>query len=200
LAAHAGVQPERGRSAILEAAHKTISLDGLTGRAPGVTVNVGVIRGGTRPNVVAEDALLEIDVRADRREDLESVEAAIREIAASSTDPDVTTRVELVSRHWPMERTEASQRLVNHAVDAAAALGFELRDAATGGVSDGNTTGGVGVPTLDGLGPIGGHAHAAGEYVELDSIVPRTILLAALLTALGGDPALPTRRPPGRPS
>jgi glutamate carboxypeptidase len=189
-AAHAGVEPEKGRSAVLEAAHKIIALDGLNGRFPGVTVNAGVVHGGTRPNIVAESAVIELDVRAVERRQLESVEAAITAIAEASTVADVSTTLELASRHWPMERTDAVARLVQHTVEVAAELGFELRDAATGGASDGNTTAGLGVPTLDGLGPIGGLDHAPGEYAELDSIVPRTTLLAGLLVAIGQDPLL----------
>ena len=189
-AAHAGVEPEKGRSAVLEAAHKIVALDGLNGRFPGVTVNAGVVHGGTRPNIVAESAAIDIDVRAVERRQLESVEAAITAIAEASTVPDVSTTIELVSRHWPMERTSDSARLVAHAVEVAAELGFGLSDAATGGASDGNTTAGLGVPTIDGLGPIGGQDHAPGEFVELDSIVPRTTLLAGLLLAIGRDPLL----------
>ena len=187
-AAHSGVEPEKGRSAVLEAAHKIVALHGLNGRYPGVTVNAGVVHGGTRPNTVAESADVEIDVRAVERHHLESVEAAIVSIAEASTVPQVTGTVEVASRHWPMERTNDSMRLVKHAVELAALLDFTLSDAATGGASDGNTTAGLGVPTIDGLGPIGGLDHAPGEYVEVDSIVPRTALLAGLLRAIGEDP------------
>jgi glutamate carboxypeptidase len=186
-AAHAGVEPEKGRSAVLEAAHKTIALHALNGRWPGVTVNVGVAEGGTRPNVVAESALLKVDIRATAREQLEEAEAAVREIAERSTVPDVTATVEEHGRHWPMEKLAASARLVDHAQAIATALGFELRDAATGGASDANTTSGMGVPTLDGLGPIGGNDHSPAEYLELASIVPRVTLLAALIAAIGRD-------------
>ena len=189
-AAHAGVEPQKGRSAVLEAAHKIVALHGLNGRYPGVTVNAGVVHGGTRPNIVAESADVEIDVRAVERRHLESVEAAIMAIAETSTVPDVMGTVEVASRHWPMERTDASARLVQHAIRVAAELGFTLSDAATGGASDGNTTAGLGVPTIDGLGPIGGLDHAPGEYIEVDSIVPRTALLAGLLRAIGDDPRM----------
>jgi glutamate carboxypeptidase len=187
-AAHSGVEPEKGRSAILEAAHKIVALHDLNGRFPGASVNVGVVRGGTRPNIVADSTSLEIDVRAVERRELESLEAAILAVAESSTVADVTTSVEVKSHHWPMERTTASARLVAHAAEVAVRLGFELHDAATGGASDGNTTASLGVPTIDGLGPIGGLDHGPGEYVELDSIVPRTTLLAGLLQAIGADP------------
>ena len=97
--------------------------------------------------------------------------------------------LEPVARHWPMEKLPQSERLVAHAVALAERLGFPLRDASTGGASDGNTTAGLGVPTLDGLGPIGGLDHSPGEYVEVGSIVPRTTLLAGLLLAIAGDPS-----------
>jgi len=186
-AAHAGVEPEKGRNAVLEAAHQVVRLQGLNGRWPGVTVNVGVIEGGSRPNIVPERASLEVDLRATSRADLEAAEDAISAIAAAPVVPDVSSEVEVVARHLPMERTIASGRLVEHATTIAHALGFDLRDAATGGASDGNTTSGLGVPTLDGLGPIGGLDHAPGEYVELDSIVPRTTLLAGLIASIGRD-------------
>ncbi len=189
-AAHAGVEPEKGRSAILEAAHKVRALHELNGRWPGVTVNVGVVRGGTRPNIVPPDAMLQVDVRAVRRTDLEAAEAAVRGIAAGSTVPETTCEVRLMGRFWPMERLERSERLVHAAIGLAADLGFALKDAATGGASDANTTSGLGVPTIDGLGPVGGNDHAPGEYIELDSIVPRTALLAGLILSAGRDPVI----------
>ena len=189
-ASHAGVEPEKGRSAILEAARIVTDLHALNGRWPGVTVNVGVINGGTRPNVVAERATMEVDVRAVTREGIQAVEAAIAQVLIPRAVPDVTVEVEQTARHWPMEKLERSSRLVDHAVGLADVLGFELRDAATGGASDANTTAGMGVPTIDGLGPIGGLDHSPGEYLEVASIVPRTVLLAALIAAIGRDPAI----------
>jgi glutamate carboxypeptidase len=189
-AAHAGVEPEKGRSAILEAAHQIEGLYELNGRWGGVTCNVGVMSGGTRPNVVAEHAELEVDLRATSRSDLEAAEAAVRTLAAAPLVPDVRVSVSELNRHWPMQKLARSGRLVEHAQALAERLGFELRDAATGGASDANTTAGVGVPTLDGLGPIGGNDHAPSEYLELDSIVPRTTLLAALMLAAARDPVV----------
>jgi glutamate carboxypeptidase len=189
-AAHAGVEPEKGRSAILEAARIVSDLHALNGRWPGVTVNVGVIGGGTRPNVVAERCAIEVDVRAVTRDGLEAVEAAIRELVVPCVVPDVKVEVTEAGRHWPMEKLERSGRLVAHAVGLACELGFGLHDAATGGASDANTTAGLGVPTLDGLGPIGGLDHAPGEYLEVGSIVPRTTLLAGLIAMIGRDPVV----------
>jgi glutamate carboxypeptidase len=189
-AAHAGVEPEKGRSATLAAAHLTVALHDLNGRWPGTTVNVGIVSGGTRPNVVAAGTTLEVDVRATSRASLEAVEAAIRELAAAPAVPDVTIDVAETGRHWPMEKLEGSGRLVDLATALAGRLGFDLRDAATGGASDANTTAGMGVPTLDGLGPIGGNDHSPLEYLEVASIVPRTTLLAALLVAIARDPVV----------
>ncbi len=187
-AAHAGVEPEKGRSAILEAARIVTELHALNGRWPGVTINVGVIGGGTRPNVVAERCSMEVDIRAVTRDALVEAEATIHEIAGPRVVPDVTVVIEENGRHWPMEKLERSGRLVDHAVLLAADLGFPLHDAATGGASDANTTAGMGVPTVDGLGPIGGLDHSPGEYLEVASIVPRTVLLAGLIAAIGRDP------------
>ena len=189
-AAHAGVEPEKGRSAILAAAHLVVGLHALNGRWPGVTCNAGVIAGGIRPNVVAERTVLEVDLRAVDRASMEAADAAIRALAASPAVPDVTIEVELRHRHWPMEKLPRSGRLVELTQGLAAGLGFEVRDAATGGASDANTTAGLGVPSLDGLGPIGGMDHSPEEWLDTASIVPRTTLFAALLLATGRDPGV----------
>ncbi len=194
-AAHAGVEPEQGRNAIVEAAHQILALDALNGRWPGVTCNAGVIEGGTRPNVVPEQTRLEVDLRATTREGLEAAEAAVRQIAAATTVPDTTVALEEMARHWPMEKLERSGRLVAHARALANRLGFAVQDTATGGASDANTTAGLGVPTLDGLGPIGGSDHSPLEYLEIDSIVPRTTLFAGLLLAVARDPVVASWRP-----
>lgn len=189
-AAHAGVEPEKGRNAIVEAARLVRELQALNGRWDGVTVNPGVISGGTRPNVVPERCTLEVDVRAVARDELEAVESAIRTIAAATTVPDTRVEVEEMGRHWPMEKLERSGRLVEHVQAVANRLGFEVGDTLTGGASDANTTAGLGVPTIDGLGPIGGNDHSPAEYLDVDSIVPRTTLLAGLLLAIARDPVI----------
>ncbi len=186
-AAHAGVEPEKGRSAILAAAHLVTAIHDLNGRWPGVTLNVGVIRGGTRPNVVAEHATLEIDLRAVQAADLVAVEHAVHALIAAPAVPDVTIEWETLANWAPMERLERSGLLADKAIALAARLGFATHDVATGGASDANTTSGMGVPTLDGLGPIGGLDHSPGEYLEVDSIVPRTTLVAGLLLDIARD-------------
>ena len=180
-AAHAGVEPQKGRHAVLAAAHATVALQALNGRWPGVTVNVGVARGGTRPNVVPERAVLEIDLRAAAATAQDAAEREVAAILATSPIEGVTIDVRSEGTHRPMEKGDATARLVERALAIAGDVGFELRDTATGGASDGNTTSAAGVPTLDGLGPIGGGAHADDEWLDLGSVVPRVTLLAALI-------------------
>lgn len=187
-AAHSGVEPEKGRSAILEAARLVRDLHALNGRWPGVTVNVGVIRGGTRPNVVAERCDLEVDVRSTNAEGMAVVEREIRAIAAATEVADTTVEPHVMLAWAPMEKLKRSGRLVDHAKAIAGQLGFSVEDTSTGGASDANTTSGMGVPTLDGLGPIGGSDHSPAEYLDVESIVPRTTLLAGLLLAIARDP------------
>jgi glutamate carboxypeptidase len=193
-AAHAGVEPEKGRSAVVEAAHKTLALSALNGRWPGVTVNVGVVAGGTRPNVVAEECTLHLDLRATTRAHLDEAIGEIERIAAETTVSDVTCEVVPGNGFAPMEKSGGTAELAERAISLAGRLGFELRDVATGGASDANTIAGLGVPVLDGLGPIGGNDHAPGEYLELDSIVPRVTLLAALMLELARSGSAAQRR------
>ena len=189
-AAHAGVEPEKGRNAILAAADLVQRLHLLNGRWDGVTVNVGVIRGGTRPNVVAEQCDLEVDVRAVGRDELEEVEHEIRAQIRSLSVQETTAELTEMARWWPMEKLDRSSRLVAHAVALADRLGFVVKDTATGGASDANSTAGMGIPSLDGLGPIGGNDHSPAEYLDVASIVPRTTLVAALLLAIARDPVV----------
>jgi len=184
-AAHAGVEPERGRSAILEAAHKTVALQALNGRWPGVTVNVGVVQGGTRTNVVPERCTIEVDVRSPAEETLQAAEAEVERIASEHTVSDVTVMLRTAAGHRPMEKKDGGAKLATLAIEVAKELGFELRDAATGGASDANTTSAAGVPTLDGLGPVGGDDHGPNEWIDLTSVVPRISLLAGLVSRLG---------------
>jgi len=181
-AAHAGVEPEKGRNAVLQAAHTILALQGLNGRWPGVTSNVGVVRGGTRSNVVAERCELQVDLRSPELASLEEAEAEVEQICADVAVPDVRITIDVHGWHRPMEKGEGARRLVDIAVGAASELGFELRDAATGGASDANTTSSAGTPTIDGLGPVGGDDHGPAEWVDLTSVVPRIALLAAIIS------------------
>jgi glutamate carboxypeptidase len=179
-AAHAGVEPEKGRSAIARTAALVTELQALNGRWPGVTVNVGTIEGGTRTNVVPERCRIEVDVRSAETASLEEAEREIERLSAMPTD-GVTVEVHRDSWHRPMERTPEIAALAQQATALAAELGFTLRDAATGGASDANTIAAAGTPVLDGLGPVGGDDHSPSEWLDLDSVVPRTALLAGLI-------------------
>ncbi len=183
-AAHAGVEPEKGRSAILEAAHQVLAVHRLNGRWPSVTINAGVIHGGTRPNVVPERCELQVDLRAATADAFDAASAEIEGLAGSPTVDGVTVALRQIAGHPPMEKSEASARMVGLAVAIAADLGFDLQDAATGGASDANTTAALGIPTLDGLGPVGGDDHSVDEWLNLASVVPRTTLLAALMARI----------------
>jgi len=189
-AAHAGVEPEKGRSAILAGARIVERIHALNGHWPGVTANVGVFQSGTRPNVVPDLATVEVDVRGVTAAELAAAVAAVRAIASEPGVPDVSVDVVEMAGWAPMEKLERSGRLADHVKAIAARLGFSTMDVSTGGASDANTTSGMGIPSIDGLGPIGGRDHSPEEYLEVDSIVPRTTLLAALLLAAGRDPVV----------
>jgi glutamate carboxypeptidase len=184
-AAHAGVEPEKGRSAILAAAGQIIDLHGLNGRWPGVTLNVGVIGGGTRPNVVAERCSYKLDLRATTADAFATAEDAVARVVAEPAVSGVTAEMRRLASHPPMERSVATARLAELAIAIAAEIGFPLRDTATGGASDANTTAAAGLPTLDGLGPVGGDDHSADEWLDISSVIPRVTLLAALIAHAG---------------
>lgn len=186
-AAHAGVEPEHGRSALLAAAHATVALHALTGLGGpegGVTVNVGVIHGGSRPNVVAAEAALELDLRASTAAAMDAAMAAIRAVVAAPAVPDVTMELEVGSRFPPMERLPSTDRLLARVAEVGAGLGLEVGAVSTGGASDANLIATLGVPVLDGLGPIGGGMHGADEHVEVGALPDRLALVAGTILAL----------------
>jgi glutamate carboxypeptidase len=179
VAAHAGVEPERGASAISELVRQIASIEAMHNPGQGTTVNVGIIRGGSRPNVVAAEAEAVIDVR------VATSAAAVRmtEALGALLPRDPRTRLTLsggIDRP-PLERTPGVVALFHHAQAVAADLGRTLGEGGTGGGSDGNLTAALGVPTLDGLGAIGGGAHAADEHVIVGDLPWRAALIAGLL-------------------
>ena len=179
VASHAGVDFERGHSAVLELARLLQQVEGFTDLASGFTVNPGVIGGGSRSNVVAAEAWAEVDVRIARAADAERADALFQSLRV--TDPACSLRVSGGINRPPMERGEGTVRLYGQARALAAELGFTLDEAATGGGSDGNFTAGLGIPTLDGMGAVGEGAHAAHESILVDELLPRTVLLAAMI-------------------
>jgi glutamate carboxypeptidase len=178
-AAHAGVEPEKGISAIGELAHQVLALHALTDYALGTTVNVGVARGGTRPNVVAAEAEAHIDVRVQTLAEAERIDAAIRGLQPKL--PGAVLDIDGGLNRPPMERSGPIARLFEHARQVAKAMDVDLREGSTGGGSDGNFTAAMGVPTLDGLGAEGEGAHAAHEHVLTESFPRRVALLTGLL-------------------
>lgn len=179
-AAHAGLDPEDGASAIVGAAGLIRRLHELNAYPRGMTVNVGKIEGGTRTNVVPAECRFTIDFRADTRADLESLSRAIEGMASDvpGTSVDLTGGIE----QPPLERTPRNRRLWDLVREAGATLGLELEEAFVGGGSDGNITS-AHTATVDGLGPRGDGAHARDEHVALDSLPERGALLALLLMA-----------------
>ncbi len=179
VAAHAGVDFERGHSAIGELAHQLETIRNFTELDRGLTVNPGVIRGGTRTNVVAAEAEAEVDVRIARMKDAARIEKRFRRLRVR--DRGCVLEVEGGMNRPPMERSAATVSLLRRAQKLAKGLGFDLEEAATGGGSDGNFTAAMGVPTLDGMGAVGEGAHAPHESVFLKDLVPRTALLAEMI-------------------
>ena len=180
VAAHAGLDPTSGASAILELSHVIQKLFALNDPERGASVNVGVIDGGLRPNVVAPESSAVVDVRVASREDGLRIERAIRSLQTEA--PDVTITVEGGIGRPPMERTPANQRLWRLARDMAPLLGLSVEEGTAGGGSDGNTTSQY-TATLDGLGAVGDGAHAQHEFVHVSRLAERCALLAMLLLA-----------------
>ena len=181
-AAHAGLEPEKGASAILELARQTEQLHAINSAGTVITLNVGVVHGGTRSNVVAAEAEGEIDVRFST--EAESLE--IERILSNLKPVDQRTKVFVSGgiNRPPMERTPAVVELYEKARAIAAQLDFDLGEAQVGGASDGNFLAAMGIPVLDGLGISGDGAHAVHEHIEADDIARRGALIAGLLMSV----------------
>ncbi len=177
-AAHAGLNPEEGVSAILEMSRLVEELFALNDAQRGISVNVGIIGGGTRSNVIAAECVADVDVRVPTLDDASRVDAAIRSL--TTTHPAATVQAVQAQGRSPMEQTAGGKSLWDAARRHAESLGFELEHGCAGGGSDGNITN-LYTPTLDGLGAVGDGAHASHEYVDLEQMVERTALLVLLL-------------------
>jgi len=182
VGSHAGVDFGSGHSAVLEMARLVETVSGFTDLSKGLTVNVGVIAGGTRSNVVAAECVAEVDVRIAKASDAVRVEKMFRGLKV--TDKACRLTVTGGINRPPMERKAGTAKLFRLARGLAAEMGLALEEAATGGGSDGNFTAAMGVATLDGMGAVGAGAHAAHEHVEVKYLVERTVLLAGVLAGI----------------
>lgn len=188
-AAHSGIEPQAGSSAIEELAQKIIKLHQLTDHTKGISVNVGLIEGGNTVNTIAPSAVAHVDLRISKIEQAKWLENKIRDICAV---PDVEgTTIEVIGEidRPPMVKNEQTVDLLEVIQSVGNELGIEIKDMATGGGSDASFTSAKGVATIDGLGPIGGNAHSEEEYLEVDSLVKRTELLARVIHRLTVDQA-----------
>ncbi|MFN7998122.1 MAG: M20 family metallopeptidase [Bryobacteraceae bacterium] len=181
-AAHSGLDFTGGASAVLELARQIEKIAGFTDLKRGITVNPGVISGGTRVNVVAAQARVEMDMRVVRLKDAAVIDRKFR--ALRPVDKRCTIEISGGLNRPPLERSPAIVQLFKKAQGLARELGVELEESATGGGSDGNFTAALGIPTLDGLGAVGEGAHALNESILVDRIADRTALLAKLVAAL----------------
>ncbi len=181
-ASHAGVDFSNGASAVLEAARQVEKVASFTNLQRGTTVNPGIISGGTRTNVVAAEARVQVDIRAVRIRDADALDKKFR--ALRPVDKRCTVQVEGGLNRPPMERSPAIASLFAKARKIGAELDLQLEESSTGGGSDGNFTAALGVPTLDGLGGVGEGAHAVNESILIDRIADRTALLTGLLAGL----------------
>jgi glutamate carboxypeptidase len=179
VAAHAGLDPGKGHSAIVELARQITALSKLNDAERGISVNAGVIRGGTRTNVIAAEAIAEIDVRIKKAKQADALDRRLRSL--KPVDKHCKLGIEGGINRMPMERNAGVAALYKKAEAIAGQIGWNLEEAAVGGGSDGNFTAALGVPTLDGLGGVGAGAHAAHEHVVIGELPRRALLLAGMI-------------------
>ncbi|HLI64533.1 MAG TPA: M20 family metallopeptidase [Terriglobales bacterium] len=181
-AAHSGLDFEKGESAIVELAQQILALSRLSDRKRGITLNVGIVQGGTRVNVVAGEATAELDLRFTRKDHGEEMVRRVRQLRP--LNPHCKLAIEGGINRPPLERTRQVAALFRLARRIGGEIGLRLREIAVGGGSDGNFTADIGIPTLDGLGAVGDGAHAAQEHVIAAELPRRAALLAGLIRAI----------------
>jgi glutamate carboxypeptidase len=179
--AHAGARPQDGRSAVLELAHKTIALHALTDFTRGTTINVGVVTGGSRRNVVPDHATALIDLRVSTAREAEAADSAIRSVSDRVFVNGTRTTVSGGMNRPPMEKCAGTERALAIGRSIVTEIGTQFEDVSSGGGSDGNFTAPLGIPTLDGLGPVGRNAHSPEEWLDVASLPERLALLAGLI-------------------
>jgi len=179
VAAHAGLDPGKGHSAIVELARQITAVSKFNDLKQGVSVNPGVVRGGTRTNVIAAEATVEIDVRIKNAKQAAGLERKMRSLKPFDKRCKLTVSGGI--NRMPMERTAGVAALYEKAQEIAKHIDWRLEEAAVGGGSDGNFTAGIGIPTLDGLGAVGEGAHAVHEYILISELSRRALLLAGMI-------------------
>ncbi|HZS76327.1 MAG TPA: M20 family metallopeptidase [Ktedonobacteraceae bacterium] len=181
VSAHAGVEPDKGRNAILELSYQVQKMQALNSTVPGATLSVGIIRGGDRTNVVPDYAYFDMDVRAADAAAHDALYAAMQRVVTQHHLKDTRITLSGSMLCQPFERNKNNEQLVKLVKEAGSELGISIHDVGSGGASDANTTAAMGIPTLDGLGAGGGLAHNPGEYIELDYLPKRIALIANLI-------------------
>jgi glutamate carboxypeptidase len=182
VSAHAGIEPQKGASAVQELAHQILRINALQDLASGISVNVVQVSGGLRSNVIPDEARATVDVRVPSASAAAAIDVAFR--ALRPVDPRTSVESSGGMDRPPLERTADVGRLYERAKEIARELGHQLEEGGTGGGSDGNFTAALGIPTLDGLGAVGDGAHALHEHVEIDALPDRAALLAGLIADL----------------
>jgi glutamate carboxypeptidase len=187
-AAHSGLEPEKGRNAVVEAAHQALQLASLADAAKETTVNVTMFQGGNAINVIPDHATVTTDVRAFTSEEFDRVEAGLKRLASRTTVPDVQVKA-VMKRNFPSwPRAASTDALLARASGLYAEIDRKLAGVAAGSSADVAIAAETGIPSIDGLGPVGGGAHGADDYLDLSSIVPRVYLLTRMLMDLGHEP------------
>ncbi len=186
-AAHAGIEPQNGISAIEELAHKILKLHALTDHGAGISVSTGLIEGGESVNTIAPSAAAHVDIRISQMDQASMLDRQVREICATADVPGTSIVLEGGINRPPMVKNEQTIGLLDTIGKIGAELGIKITDIATGGGSDASFTSAKGVPTVDGLGPVGGNAHSENEYLEIPTFVERTNLLAEVIGRLSAS-------------
>ncbi|MGG3563126.1 M20 family metallopeptidase [Neobacillus rhizosphaerae] len=182
--AHSGSEHEKGRSAIEEIAYKTIKLHKMTDYKEGITVNVGLLKGGTSANTIAPIAEAEVDVRITNLEQIKEVERKMKEICSVPTIKGTKIKIAGQLNRPPMMKSKKSIELIRLVQEIGKEMGLEIKEAFRGGCSDGSFTSSMGIATVDGLGPVGGNGHRDDEYLDISSLTERTELLAETIRRL----------------
>jgi glutamate carboxypeptidase len=193
-AAHAGLEPEKGRNAVIEAAQQALRLGALADPSRETTVNVTVFEGGNATNVIPDHAIVKADVRAFTPEEFDRIEKGLRELASHTSVPDVQVQAQLARTFPPWPHAASTDALLARAQRLYAEIGGTLTGTVVGSSADVALAAATGTPSIDGVGLRGGGAHGPEDHVDLSSIVPRVYLLSRMLMDLGRDPTLNTRK------